>query len=127
MLIVYLVLFYENQCFIECPYFLYIILICQLFRRNLFSSSSMPVNLNQYRGAVGVFSSKFFIDKNYRISFSNNLFPFSVNLTIFDCFPIILTSSYIYFVLISFFLLNIVKYNFKINSKKIGLQLTYFG
>ena len=76
------------------------------------------VNLNQCRGAAGVFNSKFFIDKNHRISFSNNPFPFSVNLTIFDCFSIILTSSYTYFVLIFFFLLNVVKYNFKINSPK---------
>ena len=59
----------------------------------------MPVNLNQYRGAVGVFNSKFFIDKIHRFSFSNNPFPFSVNLTTFDCFSIILTSSYTYFVL----------------------------
>ena len=76
----------------------------------------MSVNFNQYRGAVGVFNSKFFIDKKHRISFSNNPFPFSVNLIIFECFSIILTSSYTYFVLIFFFLLN-----FKINSpKKLG-------
>ena len=83
--------------------------MCQLFRRNLFSSSSMPVNLNQYRGAVGVFNSKFFIDKKHRISFTNNPFPFSVNLTIFNLFSVILTSSYTYFVLIFFFLLNVNK------------------
>ena len=59
----------------------------------------MPVNLIQYRGAVGVFNSKFFIDKIDRFSFSNNPFPFSANLTTFDCFSIILTSSYTYFVL----------------------------
>ena len=95
--------------------------------RNLFSSSSMPVNLNQYRGAVGVFKSKFFIGKKHRISFSNNPFPFSVNLSIFDCFSIILTSSYTYFVLIFFFLLNVVKYNFKINSlKKFVCNFTSF-
>ena len=41
-----------------------------------------------------------------------------MNLTIFDCFSIILTSSYTWFVLILFFLLNFVKYNFKINSPK---------
>ena len=77
----------SNTCLLSIiltkSYFLYVILTCQLFRRNLFSSSSMPVNLNQYRGAVGVFNSKFFIDKKHRISFSNNPFPFSVNLTIF--------------------------------------------
>ena len=101
-------------------------LICQLFRRNLFSRSSMPVSLNQYQGAVGVLNSKCFIDKKH-ISFSNNPFPFSVNLTKFDCFSIILTSSYTYFVLIFFFLLNFVKYNFKINSpKNIVWNLTFF-
>ena len=85
------------------------------------------VNLNQCRGAAGVFNSKFFTDKKHRISFSNNPFPFSVNLTIFDCFSIILTSSYTYFVLIFFFLLNVVKYNFKINSpKKFVCDLTCF-
>ena len=99
-------------------------LICQLFRRNIFSRSSMPVSLNQYQGAVGVLNSKCFIDKKHHISFSNNPFPFSVNLTKFDCFSIILTSSYTYFVLIFFFLLNVVKYNFKSQfSKKICLQL----
>ena len=104
--------------------FLNIILSFQLFRRNLFSSSSMPVNLNQYRLAVGVFNSNFFIDKKHRISFSNNSFQFSVNLTISDYFSIILTGSYTYFVLIFFFLLNVVKYNFKSQfSKKICLQL----
>ena len=76
---------------------------------------------------MGVFNSKFFIDKKHRLSFSNNPFPFSLNLTIFDCFSIILTSSYTYFVLIFFFLLNFVKYNFKINSpKKIVCNLTCF-
>ena len=81
----------------------------------------MPVNFNQYRGTVGVFNNKFFIDKKHRISFSNNPFPFPVNLVIFECFSIILTSSYTYFVLIFFFLLNVVKYNFKINTpKKLG-------
>ena len=101
-------------------------LICQLFRRNLFSRSSMPVSLNQYQGAVGVLNSKCFIDKKH-ISFSNNPFPFSVNLTKFDCFSIILTSSYTYFVLIFFFLLNVVKYNFKINSlKKFVCNFTSF-
>ena len=99
----------------------------QLFRRNLFSSSSMPVNLNQYRLAVGVFSSNFFIDKKHQISFSNNPFQFSVNLTISDYFSIILTGSYTYFVLIFFFLLNVVKYNFKVNSpKKFVCNLTCF-
>ena len=82
----------------------------------------MPVNLNQYRGEVRVFNSKFFIDKKHRIGLSNNPFPFSANLTIFD-FSIILTSSYTYFVLIFFFLLNVVKYNFKTNSPKNCLQL----
>ena len=87
----------------------------------------MPVSLNQYQRAVGVLNSKCFIDKKHRISFSNNPFPFSVNLTKFDCFSIILTSSYTYFVLIFFFLLNFVKYNFKINSpKKIVWNLTFF-
>ena len=107
--------------------FLNIILSFQLFRRNLFSSSSMPVNLNQYRLAVGVFNSNFFIDKKHRISFSNNPFQFSVNLTISDYFSIILTGSYTYFVLIFFFLLNVVKYNFKINSlKKFVCNFTSF-
>ena len=96
----------SNTCLLSIiltkSYFLYVILTCQLFRRNLFSSSSMPVNLNQYREAVGVFNSKFFIDKK-QISFSNNPFPFSVNLNVFYCFSIILTSSYTYFVLISLF------------------------
>ena len=77
-----------------------------MFRRNVFSTSSMPVNFNQYRGAVGVFNSKFFIDKKHWISFTSNPLPFSVNLTIFDYFSIILTSSYTYFVLIFFFLLT---------------------
>ena len=104
--------------------FLNIISSFQLFRRNLFSSSSMPVNLNQYRLAVGVFNSNFFKDKKHRISFSNNPFQFSVNLTISDYFSIILAGSYTYFVLIFFFLLNVVKYNFKSQfSKKICLQL----
>ena len=50
-----------------------------------------------------------------------------MNLTIFDYFSIILTSSYTYFVLIFFFLLNVVKYNFKINSpKKFLCNLTCF-
>ena len=50
-----------------------------------------------------------------------------MNLIIFDCFPIILTSSYTYFVLIFFFLLNVVKYKFEINSpKKFVSNLTYF-
>ena len=56
----------------------------------------MPVSLNQYQGAVGVLNSKCFIDKKHRISFSNNPFPFSVNITKFDCFSIILSSSYPY-------------------------------
>ena len=121
----------SNTCLLSIiltkSYFLYVILTCQLFRRNLFSSSSMPVNLNQYRGAVGVFNSKFFIDKKHWISFTSNPLPFSVNLTIFDYFSIILTSSYTYFVLIFFFLLNVVKYNFKINSpKKFLCNLTCF-
>ena len=98
-----------------------------MFRRNVFSTSSMPVNFNQYRGAVGVFNSKFFIDKKHWISFTSNPLPFSVNLTIFDYFSIILTSSYTYFVLIFFFLLNVVKYNFKINSlKKFVCNFTSF-
>ena len=66
-----------------------------------------------------VFNSNFFIDKKHRIGFCNNPFPFSVSLTIFDCFSVILTSSYTCFVLIFFFLLYVVKYNFKINSPKI--------
>ena len=50
-----------------------------------------------------------------------------MKLTIFDCFSIILSSSYIYFVLILFFLLNVVKYNFKINfPKKFVCNLTCF-
>ena len=50
-----------------------------------------------------------------------------MNLTIFDCFSIILASSYTYFVLVFFFLLNVVKYNFIINSpKKFVCNLTCF-
>ena len=81
----------------------------------------MPVNLNQDRGAVGVFNSKFFIDKKHRTSFTSNSFPFPFSFSILivsDCFSFILTSSNTYFVLIFFFLLNLVKYNFKINSPK---------
>ena len=88
-------------------------------------SSSMPENLNQYPGAAGVFNWKFFMGKKHRISFSNNPFPFSVNLTIFDCFSIFLTSSNTYLAFVFFFLLNVVKYNFKINPpKKIVSNLT---
>ena len=85
-----------------------------MFRRStVFLLLSMPVNLNQYRGAVGVFNCKYSMVKNYRYHYSQ----YSFKLTLKRTFSPILVTLYA-FCIFTFYFCNIAKYHLRINTSK---------
>ena len=80
----------------------------------MFLLLSMPVNLNQYRGAVGVFNCKYSMVKNYRYHYSQHSFK----LTLKRSFSLILVTLYAFCIFTFFFFCNIAKYHFIINTSK---------
>ena len=83
-------------------------------------SFSMPVNLIQYRGAIGVFNNKFFfVRKSGNNALNDNWSQFSESF-------LILKILYTFLIFVFYFIFNIVKYQLKFNSaKKLMCNLTF--